>query len=150
MGFLFSFGGPRKGFSVFSVLGSRGGDASSQRLFLLGSRGLGGPTDDRSSGVLFSRCFSLLFCLTTCFACRGSACWACTSSSSASSSRCFPQAIASVFFFSFLRLVTLCVSLWLVGFPLTRFLLPVSRFWVVGLGVSPAVLLHLASLLRVG
>ena len=64
-----------------------------------------------------------------------------------------PQAISVgfLFFFFFLRLVALCVSLWVGGVPLAAFSPPpVFCFWVVGLGVSLAVFLHLASLLRVG
>ena len=47
----------------------------------------------------------------------------------------------------FLRLVALCVSLWVGGVPLAAFSPPpVSWFWVVWWGVSCLVLLHLASL----
>ena len=57
-----------------------------------------------------------------------------------------PPAISSVFFFFFSA-----SSLWVGGVPLAAFSPPfASCFWVVGLGVSLAVLLHLASLLRVG
>ena len=120
---------------VFSVLGSQGGGASSQRLLFLGRRGSGGLTDDRMYELFL--CYFVFLFSTTSLPIVGAARWACTSSSWLSRTRCFPQAILTCFGFFFLRLAALFWFLsGLVGFPLPRFPSPlppgVSSLWVRG------------------
>ena len=81
--------------------------------------------------------FCFVFSMTGAFA----RCWARTSAGSASASRRFPQAISSVSLFLFLRLVALCVSLWVGGAPLAAFSLPLPlwRFFPLGGWVPLAV-----------